>query len=168
MKRKNKKGVVYLTRGAMIAACYVALTYVAHVFGLANGAIQFRISEALCILPIFMPEAVPGLFIGCLISNLITSFNPFDIAFGALATLLGAIGARMLRRLPAKLTWLATLPTVLANMIIVPPVLIFAYGVEDSYLWLLLTVGIGEVVCAAIGGSLLGYALKRARLEDLL
>lgn len=147
----------------MIAACYVVLTYLTNLFGLANGAIQFRISEALCILPIFLPEAVPGLTIGCLISNIITGCNPFDVLFGSLATLLGALGARLLRGLPTKLLWLASLPTVLANMLIVPPVLIFAYGVEDAYLWLVLTVGIGEVVCAGIGGTILGYALKKAK-----
>ncbi len=168
MNKKKKKGVLYLTRGAMIAACYVVLTYVANLFGLANGAIQFRISEALCILPVFLPEAVPGLFIGCLISNLITAGNPFDIVFGALATLIGAYGAWLLRKLPNKLLWLATLPTVLANMLIVPPVLIFAYGVEDAYLWLVLTVGIGEIVCAAIGGTVLGYALKKSKLENVI
>lgn len=168
MNKKKKKGVLYLTRGAMIAACYVVLTYVANLFGLANGAIQFRISEALCILPVFLPEAVPGLFIGCLISNLITAGNPFDVVFGALATLIGAYGAWLLRKLPNKLLWLATLPTVLANMLIVPPVLIFAYGVEDAYLWLVLTVGIGEIVCAAIGGTVLGYALKKSKLENVI
>lgn len=168
MNKKKKKGVLYLTRGAMIAACYVVLTYVANLFGLANGAIQFRISEALCILPVFLPEAVPGLFIGCLISNLITAGNPFDVVFGALATLIGAYGAWLLRKLPNKLLWLATLPTVLANMLIVPPVLIFAYGAEDAYLWLVLTVGIGEIVCAAIGGTVLGYALKKSKLENVI
>ncbi len=163
MNTKAGKTAVYLTRGAMIAACYVVLTYLTNLLGLANGAVQFRISEAMCILPIFLPEAVSGLFIGCLISNLITSFNVFDVIFGSLATLLGAIGARLLRRLPTKLLWLATLPTVLANMLIVPPVLIFAYGVTDAYLWLVLTVGIGEVVCAGIGGTVLGYALNKSK-----
>ena len=163
MNNKARKSIVYLTRGAMIAACYVVLTYLTNLFGLANGAIQFRISEALCILPIFMPEAVPGLFIGCLLSNLITSFNVFDVIFGSLATLIGAIGAKLLQKLPSRFLWVATIPTVLANMLIVPPVLIFAYGVEDAYLWLLLTVGIGEVVCAGIGGTVLGYAMKRMK-----
>ena len=165
MNRKTTKSVVYLTRGAMIAACYVALTYVAHVFGLASGTIQFRISEALCILPIFMPEAVPGLFIGCLISNLITMFNPFDIIFGSLATLIGAYGAWLLRKLPHRFLWVATVPTILANMLIIPPVLMFAYGVEDSFLWLALTVGIGEIVCAGILGSILGYGMKKSKLR---
>lgn len=167
MNKKTRNGILYLTRGAMIAACYVVLTYIANLFGLANGAIQFRISEALCILPIFLPEAVPGLFIGCLISNLITAGNPFDIVFGALATLIGAYGAWLLRKLPNKLLWLATIPTVLANMLIVPPVLIFAYGVKDAYLWLVLTVGIGEIVCATVGGTVLGYALKKARIDKI-
>ena len=151
----------------MIAACYVVLTYLTNLFSLANGVIQFRISETLCILPIFLPEAVPGLTIGCLISNIITGCHPCDVLFGSLATLLGALGARLLRGLPTKLLWLASLPTVLANMLIVPPVLILAYGVEDAYLWLVLTVGIGEVVCAGIGGTILGYALKKARLDTL-
>ena len=167
MNKKTKKGISFLTRSAMIAACYVALTFVAHLFGLASGDIQFRISEALCILPIFLPEAVPGLFVGCLISNMITSFNPFDVIFGAIATLIGAICARLFRNLPPKLMWLATIPTVLANMLIIPPVLIFAFGESSAYLWLVLTVGLGEVVCAAIGGTLLGYALKRARIDTL-
>ena len=161
---KSRKSVVYLTRGALIAALYVALTYVSHVFGLANGAIQLRVSEALCILPIFMPEAVPGLFIGCLLSNLITSFNVFDVIFGSLATLLGALGALYLRGLPTKLLWVATLPTILANMLIVPPVLIFAYAVEDAYLWLVLTVGIGEIISAGVLGTALGYALRGAKI----
>ncbi len=151
----------------MIAACYVALTYLSNLFGLAGGAIQFRISEALCILPIFLPEAVPGLFIGCLISNLITAANPFDVLFGSLATLLGALGARLLCRLPRKYLWAATLPTVLANMLIIPPVLIFAYGAPDAYLWLVFTVGVGEIVCAGIGGTVLGYSLLKSNIGKI-
>ena len=149
----------------MIAACYVALTYVTNLFGLANGAIQFRISEALCILPIFMPEAIPGLFIGCFISNLITSFNVFDVIFGSLATLIGAGGAWLLRGLPSRFLWVSTLPTIIANMLIIPPVLIFAYGVPDGFLWLAITVGIGEIVCAGILGSVLGYGIKKSKLS---
>ena len=112
-----------------------------------------------------MPEAVPGLFVGCLISNLITLFNPFDIIFGSLATLIGAYGAWLLRKLPHRFLWVATIPTVLANMLIVPAVLILALGVEESFLWLALTVGIGEVVCAGILGSVLGYGIKKSKLR---
>ena len=84
-----------------------------------------------------------------------------DVIFGSLATLIGAFGARALRSVPEKYKWVATLPTILANMIIVPLVLIYAYGAPDSYLYLMLTVGIGEVVCAGAGGSALYYLLKR-------
>ena len=160
--KDQKKLTLYTTRGALIAALYVTLTMVASMLGLASGVIQFRISEALCILPIFFPEAVPGLFIGCLISNLMVPGSViWDIIFGALATLIGAIGARMLRVLPEKYKWATTLPTILANILIVPPVLIFAYGASESYGFLLLTVGIGEIVCAGFGGSALYYLLKK-------
>ena len=161
MKNTKKAFTLYTTRGALIATMYVALTLVSAVMGLSSGVIQFRFSEALCILPIFLPEAVPGLFIGCLISNLIAGGVIWDVIFGSLATLIGAIGARMLLKLPEKFKWVATLPTVLANMIIVPFVLIYAYGAPDSYPFLMLTVGIGEIVCAGFGGAGLYYLLKR-------
>ena len=160
MKRKENASL-YVTRGAMIAAMYVALTYLSSLFGLSSGVIQFRISEALCILPIFFPEAIPALAIGCMISNMITGAVFWDVIFGSVATLIGAIGARMLARLPEKLMPLATLPTILANAIIVPFVLILAYGAEGAYYYFFLTVGLGELVCAGIGGSALYYSLKK-------
>ena len=159
MKKKNL--TLYTTRGALVAALYVALTAIASAVGLSSGAIQFRISEALCILPIFMPEAIPGLFIGCLVSNILSGCVVWDVIFGSLATLIGAIGARLLMRLPEKLKWVCTLPTILANAIIVPFVLIYAYGVADAYFILMLSVALGEIVCAGIGGSALYYYIKK-------
>lgn len=88
---KNRP-VLYLTYAAMIAALYVVLTMLANVFGLANGSIQLRFSEALTILPYFTPTAIPGLFVGCLISNVASGAALPDIIFGSMATLLGAIG----------------------------------------------------------------------------
>ena len=85
------KRLALLTQGALIAALYTALTYLINYFGLANGAIQVRISEALTILPVFTPAAIPGLFIGCLLSNLLTGAAIWDIVFGSLASLLGAV-----------------------------------------------------------------------------
>jgi uncharacterized membrane protein len=159
---KNRKtSTLYTTRGALIAAVYVALTLLASAMGLSSGVIQFRFSEALCILPLFLPEAIPGLFIGCLISNLIAGGVIWDIIFGSIATLIGAVGARLLKDLPESTKWIATLPTVISNMIIVPLVLIYAYGAPDSYLFLMITVGIGEAVCAGIGGSALYYLMKK-------
>ena len=86
---RNKK-VLFAVQAAMIAALYVVLTYITNLLGLASGTIQVRFSEALCILPVFTPAAIPGLFIGCLISNLITGGIIWDIIFGSIATLLGA------------------------------------------------------------------------------
>lgn len=105
-----------LTQGALIAALYTALTYLANALGLANGAVQVRFSEALTILPVFTPAAVPGLFVGCLLSNLLTGAAIWDILFGSLATLLGAIGTYLLRRHEK----LAAAPPILANLLIIP------------------------------------------------
>ena len=157
----KKRTSLYLTRGAMIAALYVALTYLSGLVGLSSGVIQFRISEALAILPIFFPEAILGLTLGCFISNLAVGGVIWDAVFGSLATLIGALGARILRFLPEKLKWLLGLPTVLANAFIVPFVLQYAYGIEDGYWFLFLTVGLGELVCAGIGGAILYYSVKR-------
>ena len=163
MKRTSNV-VRYTARGAIVAALYVLLTAISAMLGLSSGVIQLRISEALCILPIFMPEATVGLFVGCLISNLITSGGViWDIIFGSLATLIGAIGARLMRRLPEKLHWMATLPTVVANAIIVPLVLIFAYGAEEAYWFILLTVTVGELGSALVGGTALYYLVKKNR-----
>jgi uncharacterized membrane protein len=163
--RKRNSSALYLTRGAIIAALYVVLTYISAIFGLSSGVIQFRISEALCILPIFFPEAVPGLYVGCVIANLIAAANPWDILFGSLATLIGAFGARLLRRLPDKLMWIATLPTVVANAIIVPPILIFAYGAPDAYWFILLTVTVGELISAGVLGYILYLGLVKSKIN---
>lgn len=166
--RKTRKLTLYTARGAIIAALYVVFTMIASAVGLSSGVIQFRISEALCILPIFFPEAIPGLFIGCLLSNImVPGAVIWDIIFGSVATLLGALGAYLMRKLPQKFIWVTTLPTIIANMLIVPAVLIFAYGAEDSYLFLLITVGIGEIVCAGIGGTTLYYLLKNTKIQWL-
>ncbi len=155
MKIKSARA---LTRGALIAALYVVLTFVSAALGLAgNAPIQLRLSEALTVLPFFCPEAVWGLFVGCLLSNLLISAPLWDILFGSLATLIGAIGARMLRRYRL----LVPLPTVLSNAAIIPFVLIYAYGVTDAYWFLLVTVTVGEVLSAGVLGLLLLRALEK-------
>ncbi len=161
MKRKT---TLYLTRASLIAALYTTFTYLTSFFGLASGAIQFRISEMLCILPVFFPEAILGLTVGCFLANILTASVIWDIIFGTLATLIGAIGAYLLRFLPSKLIFLATVPTILANTLIVPLVIIYAYGAQDAYFYLVLTVGIGEIVCAGIMGTSLYYSLYKSRI----
>lgn len=156
MKNKN---VLRLTQAAMIAAIYVVLTYFINAFGLANGAIQIRISEALTILPIFTPAAIPGLFVGCLISNILTGCMALDVVFGSLATLIGAVGTYLLR----KTKFVFTLPPVLANAIIVPLVLKYVYGLEDAVWYLVLTVGAGEVLSICVLGMVLKGMLWKHR-----
>lgn len=163
-----KEKTLYVTRGAAVAALYVLLTFISSLFGLDKGVIQFRLSEMLCILPIFLPEAVPGLFIGCIAANLMTSAVIWDVVFGSIATLIGAIGAWLFRKLPKKLIWLATLPTILSNAIIVPLVLKFAYGVPDLIPFMMLTVGIGEIVTAGILGMLLYFSLVKNKFLNNL
>ena len=160
---KNKTAL-YLTRGALCAALYVVLTHLSNAFGLASGAIQLRISEALCIMPLFYPEAIVGIFIGCIISNLTTGGLIWDVIFGSLATLIGLIGAWLLRKLTKKLIFIATIPTVLANALIIPPVLMYAYGVEDGFWFLFATVGLGELISATVFGTILFFSMKKAKL----
>lgn len=145
-----------LCLGGAVAALYVVLTLLANAFGLASGAIQVRLSEALTILPCFTVAAVPGLTIGCVLANLITGCALWDVAFGSVATLIGAVGTRLLRKKPA----IAWLPPVISNALIVPVVLQKVYGVPDSFWYLMLTVGAGEVIACGILGMLLYKALK--------
>ena len=158
MKRTEaqRTRILYLSQAGLIAALYTVLTLIVSALGLASGVIQIRLSEALCILPIFLPAAIPGLTIGCLISNLITGCIWQDILFGTLATLIGAIGARALRKLP----FLVPLPTVVANTLIVPFVLAYAYGFEGGVLYFMATVGVGEILSAYLAGMVFYYALK--------
>ena len=125
--------------------------------GLANMAIQVRFSESLTILPFFTPAAVPGLFIGCIISNLLIGSMPMDIIFGSIATLLGAMGTRLLK----KNQWLAPIPPIITNMIIVPWILKTVYQFEGSYFYFMVTVGIGQVISCGFLGMLVLFALKK-------
>lgn len=155
---RNKK-VLFIVQAAMIAAIYVVLTYFISAFNLASGAIQVRISEALTVLPFFTPAAIPGLAIGCLISNLLTGCLPMDVVFGSLATLLGAVGTYLLR----KKKWLVPIPPIVANTLIVPFVLAYVYGAEGSIPFFMLTVGIGEVISCYVLGMILLNALNQYR-----
>lgn len=156
---KQRNAGIFLAQGGMVAALYVALTLIASAMGLASGQIQLRLSEALTILPCFFPAAVPGLFVGCLLANLLTGCVLWDVAVGSLATLLGALGTRFLR----KSRWLAVLPPIVSNILLVPPVLAWAYGVEESIPFLMLTVGLGEVLSCGVLGELMYSALDKHR-----
>lgn len=153
--KKNK--VAYITRAAVIAAIYVVLVVIFNYW--AFGPIQFRIAEALTILPYFTSAAIPGLFIGCLIANITGGAVIWDIIFGSIATLIGAVGTRLLR----KNKWLAPLPPIIANTLIVPFVLKYAYG-NDAMLPILMgSIGLSELVACGVFGMLLLFALNRYR-----
>ena len=165
MKRND---TLKLANAGMIAALYVVLTYVANLAGLASGAIQVRLSEALTILPVFTAAAVPGLTVGCVLANLLTGCAAWDVVFGSLATLIGAVGTRLLKGRPL----LAWIPPVVSNAAIVPVILMKVYGVADvtvfgqtfggNSIWLMLviTVGIGEIISCGLLGLLLYRAMK--------
>jgi len=155
----KQKKAYFITQAAVIAALYVVLTLFINAFNLANGAIQVRISEALTILPYFTPAAIPGLFVGCLLSNFLTGAAIWDIVFGSLATLLGAIGTYLLR----KWKWCAPIPPILANTIIIPFVLTYAYGLPGGIPFFMLTIGAGEVLSCGILGMILLFALQKYR-----
>ena len=153
MKNKN---ISTMTQAAMIAAIYVVLTYVFAPFSF--GEVQVRIAESLTILPLFTPAAIPGLFIGCLIGNILGGAILPDIIFGSLATLLGAVFTYRLRN---KNKFLAPLPPIAANTVIVPFVLRFGYGVALPIPLMMLTVGIGELASCGVLGMVLYYALSK-------
>ena len=144
--------------GAVIAAIYTILTVA--FAPIAFGPIQARISEALCILPFFTPAAVPGLFVGCFLSNMLMGM-PIDAVFGSLATLIGAVGTYALRK--SKKRWLLSMPPILANMIIIPWVLRYGYGADDMIWFMMVTVGIGEFFVAGVLGQLLLPVLEKYR-----
>ena len=157
---KNRKKLVNFAVAAIVAAMYVVLTYLASALGLSSGVIQVRFSEALTILPVFTPAAIPGLFVGCVLSNILTGCALWDIVFGSIATLLGAVFTYLLR----KHKLLAVIPPIIANTLIVPPVLIAVYGVSDAYWFITLTVCIGEVISCGILGTALRKALEKSRI----
>ena len=153
-----------MVQAAMVAAIYVVLTFIANALGLANYAVQVRFSEALTILPYFTPAAIPGLFIGCLLSNVLTGCALPDIIFGSLATLIGALGTYGLR----KWKWCAPICPIIANTLIVPLILIYGYGlmiegmtVLQCFGYYCLTVGAGEIISCGVLGMILLFSLQK-------
>ncbi|MCI8453384.1 MAG: QueT transporter family protein [Lachnospiraceae bacterium] len=141
--------------GSAIAAVYVVLTLV--FAPISFGPVQFRISEALCILPYFTPAAIPGLFIGCLLANLLGSAAVLDVVFGSLATLIGALGSYAVRRN----RYLVSLPPILSNTVLIPWVLRYAYGSPDMIGFMMVTIAIGEILAVGVLGQLFLTALLR-------
>jgi len=159
MKIKGKP-TIFLTEAAMIAALYILLTWLTNLVGLARGPIQVRLSEALCILPMFTTAAVPGLFVGCILANLITGAALPDIIFGSLTTLVAAYLTYKLRHNK----YLGVIPPIALNTIVVPLLLYYVYGFVP--LWLsFITVFAGELISAGVLGILLYNVLYKYRAQ---
>lgn len=158
----HKFDTKYLTRAAVIAALYVVLTYLAGLMNLAYGPVQFRFSEALTVLPFLFPEAIPGLFVGCIVSNLISPYGMLDLVVGSLATLIAAIWTAKCGK-----RWFAPMPPVIANALLVGAMIAwyeagFGAGFPAAFAYNALTVGLGElVVCYVLGLPLLTVLEKR-------
>lgn len=160
MKNKSagRSNTAQLTQAAIIAALYIVLTFLANALGLANYAVQVRFSESLTVLPYFTSAAIPGLFIGCLLSNVLTGCAIPDIIFGSLATLIGALITHTLRRYK----WAAPIGPILANTVIVPFVLLYAYGIQPLC-FSFITVSIGEIISCGVLGMILLNTLEKYR-----
>lgn len=156
---RNKK-VTFMLQAAMVAAIYVVLVIIFNYWSF--GPIQFRIAEALTILPYFTPAAIPGLFIGCFIANFIGGSILADVVFGSIATLLGAVGSFAFGQIKRKWArWLVPIPPIVANMLIVPYVLKYGYGTAEAIPVMMLTIGIGEIIVCGICGMLLLFILEK-------
>ena len=152
---KSKRTVPFIAQGGVIAALYVVLTFV--FAPISFGSVQLRIAEALTILPLFTSAAVPGLFVGCLVGNILGGAILPDIIFGSLATLIGAALGYRLR----KNRWLVPVPTVISNTVIIPLVLYFGYGVNLPIPVIAIIIAIGEILGCVVLGELLATLLLR-------
>ena len=147
---KNSKAKKIVT-AAVIAALYVVLTYLSSLVGLSSGVIQLRISEMLYTLCLYSPVGIIGVSLGCLLANFLTGAVIWDVIFGTVATLIGAIGTWFLR----KYKFPALLCPVLSNTVIIPFVLRYAYGAEDAMWFMFLTVFLGEFISCVVFGWIL-------------
>ena len=187
----KQDSVQFITQAAVIAALYVILSMISEALGLCSGVIQCRISEALTILPAFFASAIPGLYIGCLLTNVIASATAWDIVFGPVATLVGALGTYLIGRVVRSralrkseneaatgsvsalrivvLTIMFALPPIIANAVIIPPILKFGLNLKDAFWFIVATVTAGEVIaCGIFGGLLLAALLRNAYTRKLL
>ena len=160
----NDHRVRFMTTAALIAAVYIVVTVLFAAF--SYGEVQVRLSEALTIMPYFPPAAIPGLFIGCILANLLGGAILPDIIFGSLATLIGAVGTWLLTK-GQKNKYLAPVPPIIANTLIVPFVLYYGYGINMPIPLMMLTVGAGEVISCGVIGLILLTVLEKVKLPGM-
>lgn len=152
---KNRKA--FLFQPAVIAGLYVLLTFIFEDFSFHE--IQVRVSEALTIMTLFTFAAGPGLFAGCLISNILHSAPLIDILLGSFVTLAAAF---LTSRVSKSRPWLGPVPPIVANALVVPIILRHGYGAATPYIQMMLTVGLGELISCGVLGLLLYYILAKS------
>ena len=157
--KQNRITPLFMAQGAAIAALFVVLTLA--FVPISFAAVQVRIAEALTILPLFTPAAIPGLFIGCIIANLMGGAIIWDVIFGSIATLIGAYFGYRLR----GNRWLVPVPAIISNTVIVPLVLRFGYGVDMPFILLVLSIAAGEIVGCYVLGEILATAMLAHKKE---
>ncbi len=165
----KKNQITALVSGAMIAAIYAAATYASAVLGIAYGQIQFRFSEALTVLSLFTPAAIPGLTIGCVLGNLSSPYGIWDIVFGSVATFLAAVTARKLRKITFRgLPLISIIMPVIFNALIVgAEITLLMPAGEGSFSVFIITaleVAAGELSICMLGGIPLFYAIRKTKL----
>ena len=164
---QTKLNVKFIATSAVIAAAYVALSLLSAAFGLAFGPVQLRLSEVLCILPVFTPAAIPGLFVGCIVSNIL-SFSPLDILFGSFATLIAAVLTRAFRNIRFKdIPLLSLFPPVIVNAVIVGTEIAVFFMPNEAFLPAFLInavqVFLGQMIVCYVFGIPFYFAMKRVR-----
>ena len=162
LRQNTLKRVRFLCLAGIIAALYIALTYLAMALGLDKNAIQIRFSEALIVLAFITPAAIPGLYVGCLLANILTACAPLDILIGPLATLIGATGAYLIGKMSNKKVarFICTIPNIIANTIIVTIVCYICYTAPDAQTisiipFYAITIAIGEIISCGVLGTIL-------------
>ena len=160
----RKLSTRHITTAALIGGIYVAMSYFGNIFGLTYGPVQCRFSEALTVLPYLNPLAVWGLFVGCVLSNILSPYGPLDLIFGSLATLLAGL---LPARCPSK--WLTPLPPVICNGILVGGLISYqevgftaAFG--GTFLFNAASVALGELLACYVLGLPLLTLMDKAKV----
>ena len=159
---------LFITQAAVIAALYVALTYISSAMGLAYNSVQFRLSEILTVLPVFTPAAIPGLTLGCFIANISSPFGIIDILCGTLATFLASVVTYAVRNITLKgMPVLATIPPVLFNALIIGLEIWYLEGkLPEIFFISALQVGAGQAVMCIVAGLAFIRAVRKTKIFE--
>lgn len=164
-QKQKQRRLLWLCTAAIIAALYVVLTFLSMALGLDKNAIQLRFSETLIVLAYLTPAAIPGLYVGCLLANILTGCAALDILLGPVATLIGASGAYLIGRIgKGKLSKLfCTVPNILANTVIVSAICYICYTAPSArtpemLMYYGITVAAGEILSSGVLGALLLFS----------